>query len=59
MLAGLAYAATRLDVEMIEQYLEQTKTCDADLARVLAELAAEFKYDQILALIQAARGTRS
>ena len=53
-LANLKQAATCIDMEQVESLIAEIRSHNAILAEGLALLAADFKYDQILALIQQA-----
>jgi CheY-like chemotaxis protein len=53
-LTNLKQAATCIDMDQIESLISEIRSHNAILAEGLALLAADFKYDQILALIQQA-----
>jgi CheY-like chemotaxis protein/nitrogen-specific signal transduction histidine kinase len=55
LLSALENAAVCIDMEMIDHYIKEIRSYDAGLARSLAALADEYKYDQILKLVEATR----
>jgi hypothetical protein len=55
-LERLEYAVARSDIENIEQVIAEIRLEAPGLGGMLAGLAADFKYNQILALIQEAKG---
>jgi hypothetical protein len=57
LLTNLEQAATRIDMDSIDSLIAEVRTHNAALAEGLARLAADFKYDEILTLIQQASVT--
>ena len=54
LLIDLEQAAICVDMDKINSVINDIRTCNVALAEKLAMLAADFKYDHILAFIQAA-----
>jgi CheY-like chemotaxis protein len=52
LVTNLQQAAIRIDMDRIDSLIAQIHTYDASLASRLSLLAADFKYDEILTLIQ-------
>ncbi len=52
LLTNLKQAAIRIDMDRIDSLIDEIRTYNAALAEGLATLAADFKYDEILTLIQ-------
>jgi hypothetical protein len=54
LLTNLQQAATRIDMDKIDKLIDEIRSHNTVIADKLAMLAADFKYDEILALIQQA-----
>ena len=52
LLIGLKQAAICIDLEMINRYIAEIQTSDTGLAQLLAALANDFRYDEIINGIQ-------
>lgn len=52
LLSNLKEAATCIDMDRIDKLIDEIRTHDSTIADGLAKFAAEFKYDEILFLIQ-------
>jgi signal transduction histidine kinase len=55
LLASLEQAVVRLDMDVINSLIEKVRTHNAAVADALATLEEDFKYDEILTIIQEAR----
>jgi hypothetical protein len=54
LLTHLKQAATRIDMDKIDTLIDEIRCHHAFLGERLAILAADFKYDEILAFLQQA-----
>jgi len=52
LLTHLKQAAIRIDMDGIDNLIDEIRSLNAALAERLATLAGDFKYDEILTLIQ-------
>jgi signal transduction histidine kinase len=55
LLANLEQAVVRLDMDVINSLIEEIRSHNAAVADALATLEGDFKYDEILTIIQEAR----
>jgi CheY-like chemotaxis protein len=59
LLTNLEQAAIRLDTNMVDSLINETRSHNAAVADMLATLAGDFRYDEIAALLQKAKENKN